>query len=195
MESTIVTLKVGDKTFYASETNLRKSEYFNSLLTRWNHKEEIILDDDVRLFRHFLNCLRYDNYQVPYKYQENVTNLLDYYGVKYDKMDIKKAVYLTKICDLNPTKNKIKFNGKFADILLETAVIITLKIIFNGTIIFNGALDVPFKKLVKTNTRYSCINKEFIDNINNLEGDFEIEVIFPTNSLWCRIIYFKKNKN
>ena len=81
----LIEINCGNKVFTISPDNLKKSEYFSALLLRWN-KGPISVDQDPRVFRHFLNALRTPVYEIPNKYKKNVYALLDYYVVKYTKL-------------------------------------------------------------------------------------------------------------
>lgn len=183
----MIPLKVGDKLFNTSETTLKKSEYFNSLLSRWN-RSEIELDEDPRLFRHFLNCLRHDTYEIPDKYRANVCCLLDYYGVKYNH-DSKPIIWKAKYVLCKGKDIKFTFNGKLANIRLYNGLH-KINIIFNGISILS---DIDFFELVKTerHIREFRLNKSFITNLKELEGNFVIEAEIGDNSSF-EIFYFER---
>ena len=212
----MLTLKAGHKTFTISKDNLQKAEYFNSLLTRWNHEEVITIDEDTtkkiskideeatkkiimidedpHLFRHFLNCLRHPTYEIPEKYAANVYKLLDFYGVKYNKinnMDENNCeIWKSKCSSLVPLLYKSTtyiFNGKLIEINLGSLIIqgyqqrkryipsfnVTLIIKFNGLTIFNRVLTSSCIKV----KNYQCyFDTDLIYNLHNLEGEFTIEI-------------------
>ena len=204
-------LIVGDKTFYCSQSNLQKSEYFTSLLARWNKEEDIIIDEDHHLFKHFLNCLRHANYKIPEKYNDNVCNLLNYYGVKinkiaYDDLMIFKLAYFCDMVRYKPIKDivlkdnythyhhvndnmiKFEFVGKLGDIIFEKhEKNIELEIIFNGKTLFNETLGLK----MFCNKDLS-LNKNLIYNIDNLEGKFTIKI--KNFGDYSVITYFEKSE-
>lgn len=187
----MIPLKVGNKTFYASEITLKKSEYFNSLLSRWD-STDIILDEEPKLFRHFLNCLRHDTYIIPDKYKENVTGLLEYYGVKYIKVDQKQLepiIWKAKsVLYNNDNKQIFKFNGKLADIKTYSDNF-NLKISFNGSEILSNTSFFT-RKYISTCNSYS-LNKQFRNYVKNFEGEFSIEFQLVQFQR-LEILYFEK---
>ena len=191
MNNTLIKLIVEDKNFYASKTSLMKSEYFASLLTRWNLKEDIILEDDPRLFRHFLNCLKYDNYKIPEKYQENVTNLLNYYGVNFKSqlLSINNDIYVSNIISLNDNRTSFNFYGKLVDFIFIIKNTIELKIIFNKIIIFDDFIEDGHMICNTVNKNYANFNTKTIHNFNDLDGEFIITAN-SENKNWNVDIYY-----
>ena len=173
----MIQITAGEKSFLISETNLKKSEYFNSYLTRWNKEDDIIIDEDPRLFRHFLNCLRHDTYQIPEKYRENVWDLLDYYGVKYTRLDPTPAfIWIFEKRVFNDATNiKFEFKGKLAGIAFyDPNYRYFMEIMFNGTKIFSEKL---WDYHLKINSKiYRSLNTKLINNFNELEGMFIINI-------------------
>ena len=209
-------LKVGDKLFHCSKTNLLKAEYFDSLLTRWNIKDEIVLDDDPRLFRHFLNYLRYDTYAVPNKYKENIGKLFQYYGVKFRNIDIKPdelEMWKTKnmfVCSNPRTETETKTTIDVINKMNSMNVIYRdkneVKYTFFGifrdisfavvdgtillTITYNGTIIYDEKLHFTFQYQGTSFNKSLIHNIDDLEGEFKISVRNTNN--WLIISYFEK---
>lgn len=171
-------IQASERVFTISKDNLQKADYFNSLLTRWNHDNIITVDEDSRLFRHFLNCLRHPTYQIPDKYANNVFKLLDFYGVKHtklqqDELRITKCHYLLSG---KLSKNTFSFNGRLLDICFN--------IFRNGRVCFETNVCIWLNK-----TQILCcdLNPCFLDennhlklenihNIKELEGLFCIEI-------------------
>jgi len=56
----IITIDCSGTIFKTTELTLRKSDFFNSILERWNTKKTIFLDEDDRYFRVILIYLRDD---------------------------------------------------------------------------------------------------------------------------------------
>ena len=203
---------MNDKIFKISKDNLQKAEYFNSLLTRWNHEEIIIIDSCPRLFRHFLNCLRYDTYEIPQKYKNNVYKLMDFYGVKYKKIFDETELWQTKhvnFCNIPTTQiendsisniNKsnsmhtiykekdqidFKFIGKLYKITFAAPQNnMELNITFNNIQIYNEKLYFAFQY---DGTNF---NKKLIHGIKKLEGKFKISM--KNACPWVIISYFER---
>lgn len=158
----MIKLNVGGKIFQTTETTLRKSEYFSSLLSRWNISDEIVVDDDPKLFRHVLNSLRHGDYEIPSEDKENVFKLLTYYGVKFQK--IPTTIWRAKshtFCGLGP--NEFKFYGKLLDLEVRDGYEPrSVQIFFEGALILGDF--VFFKK------------DRIKDYLSGLEGDFLISV-------------------
>lgn len=80
----IITLNVGGIIFETTTGTLFKATYFDSLLTRWHPTTgAIFIDRSPHIFKHVLGLLRDSQYPYPSKYYFE----LDFYGIKYDKVD------------------------------------------------------------------------------------------------------------
>ena len=183
----MIRLIVGDRTFTASTQTLNKADYFRSLLLRWDPKEsEMTLDDDPKLFRHFLNSLRYDGYEIPAKHQNNVYRLLDFYGVKYNKTPV---LYRFRNKGLSQPKDKIVFTGKLQGIHFYNKDNFELEISFNDQTIFNRAITRSFYfdgEVRSASNDSPCnldmtavgrvFNMNLIPDLESLEGNFKIGV-------------------
>jgi hypothetical protein len=82
-----ITLNVGNLVVVKTlATTLQKSTYFNSLLTNWNpeQKDHFFVDEDVIIFNHILNCLRYPNYYstLSDELKTILDDRLDFYGIE-----------------------------------------------------------------------------------------------------------------
>ncbi len=77
--SNIIELDVSGYTLKTTLSTLNKSEYFNTLLSRWNNSDKIFIDCDIDGFKEVLEYLRF-NKQVHPKYHY----LLDYYCIDYN---------------------------------------------------------------------------------------------------------------
>ena len=183
----MIKLKVCEKTFVISESNLRKSGYFNSYLERWNN-QELELDEDPRIFGHVLNCLRYDNYQIPLKYKNNVLSRLEYYGINSQE----EFTWVTKTAVFNDVDISFNFTGKLAGIVFCDQTIYGLSIVVNEIIIFNDYTYPCFiKQCSHTNNSDYMFNNRFLKNLEELEGDFDI-TITNNSEQSITIIYFEK---
>jgi len=101
-----IKLNVGGRLFETTKETLQNSQYFVSLLTRWNNDEEIkFIDRSGKVFEHVLLFLQEPSYNYPDKYLFE----LDFYGITYntsppaDKLDdlSKKIDYLSdKVANL-----------------------------------------------------------------------------------------------
>lgn len=188
----MIQIKVGHKIFSTSEATLKKSEYFSSLLTRWD-KETIELDEDPRIFGHFLNVLRHDEYHIPEKYRDNVFVLCKYYGVDFDIVEKKSYMVLKHYihhgnsghfdrADINQSIYLFckAFNGKLKNVTWHTMDTIRLTITFNGKQIF-------YKSNIHNNDSEWNF---FIKWIDNFEGDFIVEAY--TSGNFCAVDYYEQ---
>ena len=212
----MLTLKAGHKTFTISKDNLQKAEYFNSLLTRWNHEEVITIDEDTtkkiskideeatkkiimidedpHLFRHFLNCLRHPTYEIPEKYTTNVYKLLDFYGVKYNKINnIELRTTKCHYLENSKSKNTVSFTGQLLSISFHSFQVTFSSYKTKIYIWFNNKL------LFDCNLNRSTLNKDFglnlesISSIRELYGTFYIEIAYDTENInGCNILYNEK---
>ena len=184
----MIRLKVGHKTFCVLETNVRKSEYFNSYLERWNHEEEITLDEDPKIFGHVLNCLRYDNYEIPTKYKNNVRERLEYYGIPYAD----RAIWVTKTAVFKEVDIAFTFTGMLANIVFSDYNACGISIVLNDTPIFNDYTYSYFLKSQKGGAEPDYVfDNRFLKDVEKLEGEFHINI---TNSAEqsITIIYFER---
>ena len=75
----IIKLNVGGKILQSKKSILCQSKYFDTLLNKYDSKDEIFIDDDSKLFVHILNKLRNANYEFPEKYINNLMVMSEYY--------------------------------------------------------------------------------------------------------------------
>ena len=178
----MIRLTAGNKKFIISKENLKKSEYFNSFLSRWNHDDIIELDEDPNLFKHFLNCLRYPNYEVPEKYKHNIGNLFEYYGVvKKQILWIPKYVmYQEDIYKQKGTDVEFKFNGKLLD--LSQICCTDISVQFNGQNILYGSEFIGANR-----------DKYFSNCFKELEGEFIIKIHLTNTNSIAWIFYSEKS--
>ena len=198
---TTISIKCGNKNFFISEDNLRKSSYFSSVLDRWTSKNDqsekiISVDQDPRVFRHVLNALRAPVYKIPRKHVETVYGMLDFYGVKYDKLDHtgsqlflatskvlvfeERIEYLMadmskkNIVEHDKSRRKFDFVGKLIDLVPEDVNHISkLTIIFNGKCILIGRFYLLQKGLTK----------EFKKYLDGLVGEFIVKFEFVRDKM------------
>lgn len=203
-----IQITCGKKTFTISEDNLKKSDYFTSVLLRWcqspqvekedeqNEQNTITVDQDPRVFRHFLNALRAPVYDIPNKYKTNVYALLDFYGVKYTKLvpqqhdqlvfqvktntfrfiqrytqkDSSSPKYVT---ESSLRLRKHSFQGKLIDIYVKASDLKSINIRYNKMCILSSTEHVGsqgFPEFFKT-------------YLNGLVGKFSIEIEYDSDNI------------
>lgn len=200
----MIQIKCGSKTFTISEDNLKKSEYFVSELARWTSKDgqqEIALqvDQDPRVFRHFLNSLRSSVYHIPGKYKANVYAMFDFYGVKFTKLEqidedcLFKATSKTfkfvemsnniiscppsprMITECGKSSHELTFNGKLMDICPQGVYRLkSLRVSYNEKCILatrDYLTDSGFKQ-------------DFKKYLDGLVGQFVVKIKFNSDNMY-----------
>lgn len=198
----MIKIQCQEKIFLILEENLRKSEYFNSKLSgRWSVDDIIIVDEDPRIFRHFLNILRRDTYRIPDKYVDNVLDMLLFYGVKYTKIN-EETMWTIKIKVIDKQYETFTFTGKLLDIGFYCDDIRQLCVSFNEKDVFN---DIIFSAttihnvLPKYADGYHHLNKDIFGYLYELEGTFRIIIKYVDyekndKHYKCYIYYMEKFK-
>lgn len=201
--ATMIQIRCGlDKVFYISETNLRKSKFFDTLLSdRWkkeNTENTVEVDEDPKLFRHFLNSLRHPTYKIPDRYAENVLILFGFYQVGYTQISIPPdELWVIKTKRFHET---FKFTGKFVTITFYLRGTRHVQIKFNNVEIFNDKVFGYMKEYnysPKETDGFWILNKHMFKYFEELEGEFEILIEYvntPTKELYNAVIYMEKAK-
>lgn len=80
--SDIITIDCGGVIFKTLVSTFRGISFFETYLTKWNNgdKSNLFVDSDSEIFKHFLNCLRHNNYVIPKSVFNQVSTLAEYYG-------------------------------------------------------------------------------------------------------------------
>ena len=71
-QESFIELNVGGYIFNTTKETLKKCEYFEAILTRWDNKIPKYIDRDGKSFRYILRYLRNPNYLIPTKYYYDV---------------------------------------------------------------------------------------------------------------------------
>lgn len=204
----MIRIRANDKCFTISKQNLEKCEYFASRLkTEWKKEEtesELELDEDPRLFRHFLNCLRYDKYVIPNKYIENVHKMLDYYNVKYDVLNTieekEECIFKLTRCHIkydsqydsqNDKRSQLNrsfsFTGKLINISSEH-ILKGISITYNGKEILNTISSFCNGRIEQEDINQYNLPKFFKKYLKTLTGEFKIDITFNIDKISARFI-------
>jgi BTB/POZ domain/Hint-domain len=112
-----IKLNVGGRLFETTKETLQNSEYFVSLLTRWNNDEEIkFIDRSGKVFEHVLLFLQEPSYNYPDKYLFE----LDFYGITYNTSSPDNLLS-DKLDDLSKKIDNLsdKVDEKVSDLILR----------------------------------------------------------------------------
>lgn len=71
-------LNIGGEKFEISKDLLEKTDFFKSLIERWDHVKEHFIDRNPKKFKHVIKYVEDENYTVPY----DCISELEFYGIK-----------------------------------------------------------------------------------------------------------------
>lgn len=95
-KSTVI-LNIRGQQITIKTSTLCQIPYFESILQRWNHSEEIHVDVcNRKLFEIFLDYVMIPKYLIPLKYLENVSVLCEYFNYPFDKVLLCPRIEFTK---------------------------------------------------------------------------------------------------
>jgi len=154
---TIITIDCGGTIFKTTESTLRKSDFFNAMLDRWNTEDVIFLDEDDKYFRVILIYLR--------------NNVIEKNTLDYELLMIKFKYYIP-----------YAFNNDHID---DIVVIDSLMIMNNNITLLtnNCAYEMPLnlQKVVHSNSGYYV--ESSIDGEEDCSSNTKLKnVLFSENN-------------